>query len=74
MNLHKHKKGEISLVKVKVKNLTKIFGKKTQVALEIDQKSSTEAVYIEKNRRNGQYYDVALMFKKAKYSLSWVLR
>lgn len=35
MNLHKHKKGEICLVKVEVKNLTKIFGKKTQVALEM---------------------------------------
>ncbi len=72
MNLHKHKKGEICLVKVEVKNLTKIFGKKTQVALEMMKNHQPKTDILKKPAQRSVFTMLALMFKKAKYSLSWV--
>ena len=59
MNLHKHKKGEICLVKVEVKNLTKIFGKKTQVALEMMKNHQPKTDILEKTGATVGVYDAS---------------
>lgn len=59
MNLHKHKKGEICLVKVEVKNLTKIFGKKTQVALEMMKDHQPKTDILKKTGATVGVYDAS---------------
>lgn len=59
MNLHKHKKGEICLVKVEVKNLTKIFGKKTQVALEMMKNHQSKTDILKKTGATVGVYDAS---------------
>ncbi len=59
MNLHKHKKGEICLVKVEVKNLTKIFGKKTQVALEMMKNHQPKTDILKKTGATVGVYDAS---------------
>lgn len=59
MNLHKHKKGEICLVKVEVKNLTKIFGKKTQVALEMMKNHQPKTDILKKTGARVGVYDAS---------------
>ena len=61
-------KGGICLVKVEVKNLTKIFGKRTQTALEMMKSTNRKQEILQKPAQLSVYMKRVLMYKKVRSS------
>ncbi|VTS13542.1 glycine betaine/L-proline ABC transporter, ATP-binding protein ProV [Streptococcus pseudoporcinus] len=59
---------------LEVRHLTKIFGKKQKVALEMIKQGKSKTEIFKKTGATVGVYDAASMSKKVKYSLLWDFR